>query len=102
MGRRGELLGIAMKTARGVPLIELQAACISRSRGVADDVCGKPGRRQVTIITRSAWEAACAAIGAESLPWTSRRANLLVDGIDLKGKIGYDVLIGERAFDDKR
>jgi MOSC domain-containing protein YiiM len=46
-------------------------------------------------MTQSAWAAACSAIGTESLPWTARRANLLVDGIELKGKIGYDLRVGD-------
>lgn len=74
---------------------EVPAAPITISRGVGDDARGKPGRRQVTVMSRAGWEAACSQIGVDTLPWTARRANLLLDGVELKGKIGYDLRIGD-------
>ncbi len=59
---------------------------------------GGKGRRQVTLLEASDWEAAMAEIG-HSLPWFERRANLLVEGLDLpqipgtKLRIGADVLL---------
>jgi MOSC domain-containing protein YiiM len=74
------------------------AARITVESGVNGDARGKPGRRQVTVISRDAWEAACSELGVTHLPWTTRRANLLVDGIDLRGKIGYDLRIGDAVL----
>lgn len=73
---------------------ELVSARISAERGVGSDSRGKPGRRQVTVLTRRGWEEACADLGAP-LPWTARRANLFVEGLDLHGKVGYELRIGE-------
>lgn len=98
MSKKGKLLGIATRTARKAPMNEVFAARITRERGVDNDARGKAGRRQVTVITRSGWEAACADLGGEQLPWTTRRANLLVDGVDLKGKIGYNLRVGEAVL----
>jgi hypothetical protein len=39
--------------------------------------------RQITVLAREAWEAAAAALGDPDLPWTVRRANLLVEGVEL-------------------
>lgn len=72
---------------------ELSGALMTRETGAAGDFRGKPGRRQITILTRDAWEAACREIGAD-LPWTTRRANLFLDGVNLRGKIGYDLRVG--------
>ena len=77
---------------------EVAAARITVESGVNGDARGKPGRRQATVISRRAWEAACTELGVAHLPWTTRRANLLVDGIDLCGKIGYDLRVGDAVL----
>jgi MOSC domain-containing protein YiiM len=98
MGDRGHLLGIATRPVRHAPMKEVAAARITVETGVGGDARGKPGRRQATVITRRAWEAACSELGAAHLPWTTRRANLLVDGIDLQDKIGYDLRVGDAVL----
>jgi MOSC domain-containing protein YiiM len=64
-------------------MLELPRAEVTRSGGVADDLRGRAGRRQVTVLSLEDWQAACAQVGRPELPWTTRRANLLVSGIDL-------------------
>ena len=54
---------------------------------------GGKGRRQVTLLERGDWEAAMAEVG-HSIPWFERRANLLVDGLDLPKVPGTRVYIG--------
>ena len=77
-------------------------AAVTLEGGIAGDFRGasrgKPYNRQVTLIERGDWQAALAEIGAE-IPWEERRANLLVDRLDLpqvKGarlRIGADVVL---------
>lgn len=45
----------------------------------------KGGRRQVTLISREAWAEACAVLGMPpcELDAASRRANVLVEGVDV-------------------
>lgn len=64
-------------------MLELPRAAVTGRGGVADDFRGRPGRRQVTVLSLEDWQAACAQAGRPELPWTTRRANLLVTGIDL-------------------
>lgn len=64
-------------------MLEVPRAAVTAEGGVADDFRGRPGRRQVTVVSLEAWQAACAQAGRPELPWTARRANLLVTGIDL-------------------
>lgn len=64
-------------------MLELPRAEVTGSGGVADDFRGRPGRRQVTVLRLEDWQAACAQAGRPELPWTTRRANLLVSGIDV-------------------
>lgn len=71
-----------------VPLAEL-----SIEHGVIGDCRGKPGPRQVTLLSAAAWRAACEELGVE-LPWTERRANLLVDDLPLLQSTGAHISIG--------
>jgi MOSC domain-containing protein YiiM len=77
---------------------ELDHAEITRAAGVADDARGRPGDRQVTVLAAEAWGAACAELGAD-LPWTTRRANLLVSGIELEASLGGRIEIGDATFE---
>ena len=64
-------------------MLELPRAEVTAGGGVAHDFRGRPGRRQVTVLSLEDWQAACAQAGRPELPWTTRRANLLLSGIDL-------------------
>lgn len=89
----GRLEGIARRDGKRAPMQTLERAEISTKTGVALDFRGKPGRRQVTIISAAAWRGVCADVGRD-LPWTVRRANLLIDGADLPQTTGSVVRIG--------
>ena len=90
----GQLLGIATRPAIKAPMNALHAARITTAGGVESDARGKPGPRQVTVLTSRGWDAAWLDLGASCLPWTARRANLLIDGVELRGKVGYELRIG--------
>lgn len=89
----GRLTGIARRDAKRAPMETLERAEISKATGVANDWRGKPGRRQVTVISAASWADACRELGAE-LPWITRRANLLVEGIDLPHSTGAIIEMG--------
>ena len=76
------LLDIALHREPRGAMIGLDEALVTREHGVADDYRGSPGWRQVTVLSREAWTCACETVVAD-LDWTTRRANLLVEGIDL-------------------
>lgn len=90
----GSIAGIAKRDAKRAPMQLLDAASISTESGVADDFRGRPGKRQVTLLSANAWRLACASLQRE-LPWTVRRANLLVDGMNLPQRTGDIVCIGD-------
>ena len=75
----------------------LRSAAISTETGVAGDFRGKPGRRQVTILFEHDWQAAIANLDPQT-PWTVRRANLLVAGIDNPKAPGGILAIGAARF----
>ena len=76
------LRDIAIRHESRAAMETLEAAEITVEHGVEKDFRGRPGRRQVSILSNVAWEIACNEAGSE-LPWTTRRANLLVDDMDL-------------------
>jgi MOSC domain-containing protein YiiM len=89
----GRLAGIARREAKRAPMQTLDAASITKDSGVADDFRGRPGKRQVTLLSSIAWKRACADLGKE-MPWTTRRSNLLVDDIELPRRAGDIICIG--------
>ena len=80
------------------PRIEMQAiddAQISVTNGIQGDFRGSQRGRQVTIMSESAWQKVCRELDTE-LPWTVRRANLLVDGIEFDATwVGKILRIGK-------
>ena len=92
--KSGKLLAIAIKDAKRAPMVLKDAAYVTLEKGVEGDHRGKPGDRQVTVISQDSWNEACRELN-KSLPWTGRRANLLVEGVVLKEKLGYYLTIGE-------
>lgn len=62
---------------------------------------GGRGRRQVTLIERADWDAAMAEVG-HNIGWQQRRANLLVEGLDLPQRPGTRLRIGEVVLEVTR
>jgi len=91
----GRLIGIARRGARRAPMQEIGDGLITQQGGLAGDFKGaKYPRRQITVLAREDWQAALAEIGQPDLPWTVRRANLLVEGLELPRAAGGVLRIG--------
>ncbi len=90
----GKLLSIGVRDASRAPMRVMERASVTRERGVEGDHRGRARGRQVTVLAREAWQAACAELGAER-EWTTRRANLLVEGVDLEETLGARLRIGD-------
>lgn len=106
----GVIAGIARHAFAKAPMEVIERAEITETGGIAGDFRGarKPGssgKRQVTLIERIDWDAAMAEVG-HSIPWYQRRANLLVDGLDLpqlagtRLRLGADVVLEVTRFCD--
>jgi MOSC domain-containing protein YiiM len=91
----GRLIAIARRSATRAPMQEIAAATISLETGLEGDCKGaKYPRRQITLLEREAWDAAVAEFADARLPWTVRRANLLVEGLRLPRAVGGILAIG--------
>jgi MOSC domain-containing protein YiiM len=95
---QGTLTGIARHARPRGPIETLDSVDVTVEAGLAGDFRGavKPGgkgKRQVSLIEAGDWAAAMAELGHD-LPWWVRRANLLVEGLDLPQRPGARVRIG--------
>jgi len=89
------LKAIAIKKLPRADMEVIDDAQITVANGIVGDFRGSQRGRQVTIMSESAWQRTCREIESE-LPWTVRRANLLVDDIEFDASwIGKTLHIGE-------
>jgi len=89
----GTLIGIAKREKVRAPMEELRHATIAVDRGVEGDARGVVKDRNVTLIFREDWDAACRDHG-KALPWITRRANLFVEGLSGFKRVGAQIKIG--------
>lgn len=90
----GKVLAMARRKASRAPMEIVKAAAIGAADGLEGDARGTDDERQVTLLTREGWEAACAELGRD-LPWTMRRANILIEGAAVAGRLDGVVRLGE-------
>ncbi|MEJ2602877.1 MAG: MOSC domain-containing protein [Gammaproteobacteria bacterium] len=96
--KQGRLVSIARRDRKRAPMEVLDRARITGAAGVEGDFRGRPGKRQVTVLAAEDWQAACTQLG-RTLPWTDRRANLLIEGIRLPHRTGSRLVIGEAVLE---
>ncbi len=106
MAHRGTIAGIARHAFPKAPMELIDQVAITVKGGLHGDFRGtvKPGghgRRQVTLIERADWNAAMAEVG-HNIAWQERRANLLVDGLDLPQVPGMLLRIGDVVLEITR
>lgn len=88
----GRLGAIWLKRFKGGPMDPRDAATLVPGKGLAGNA-NQGGRRQVTLISEAGWAAATADLG-RPLPPATRRANLLISGLDLEATRGRILRIG--------
>jgi MOSC domain-containing protein YiiM len=72
---------------------ELREAAASAGGGLAGDNRASP-RRGITLLSQERWRETIRDLGAD-IPWHARRANVLVEGLDLAALIGKYIRLGE-------
>lgn len=87
----GRIVSLALKPEHRGPMREVTEAVIADS-GLVGNV-GQAAHRRVTLISREQWDDVLNLLDT-SLPWHTRRANVLVEGLSLGGLIGRRVRLG--------
>jgi MOSC domain-containing protein YiiM len=98
----GRIAGIARHDRPFGPMELVEHAELIEGQGVAGDFrgthkAGSDGRRGIVVLEARDWAEAIALCGA-SVPWWERRANLLVDELDLPQVPGSRLRIGSDAL----
>ena len=87
------VIGIAVRPEVDAPMATVNETTLREESGVHGDYQSGRGPRQVTVLFKDNWDAACAEVGAD-LAWTTRRANIFVDGMTLDNCKGLQLEIG--------
>ena len=95
----GQLIGMAVRARSRAPMETQASGIVTVEAGLGGDFRGaKFKSRQITILAREDWEATlldlAGLMGPPDLPWTVRRANLLVAGVRLPRAKGGVLRIG--------
>ncbi len=88
----GVVKAIAWRPTDSDAMREAQECRVRVNTGI-DTENRKPGPRSVTLLSVEQWKDVCRDLGAE-VPWHARRANFLIEGVDLAATIGRTITIG--------
>lgn len=89
----GTVRGMAYRPAGGAAMMEVQHGRAAAAGWLEGDPHKSP-RRGLTLLSAESWAEVCHELGV-TLPWYTRRANLLIEGIDLPSTIGREITIGD-------
>jgi MOSC domain-containing protein YiiM len=92
----GTVKGIAVRDASRAPMKEQQQVEVTLQHGIVQDYRGT-GLRQVTFLDLGQWQEVLDELGI-ALPWYTRRANVLIEGIDLPATVGWRLQVGACRF----
>ena len=92
MSEQGKLEAIWLKRMKGGPMDAKERATLKTDSGLVGNA-NQGGKRQVSIIEKEVWEKLMVSVNANLDP-SSRRANLMVSGIQLAETRGKVLKIG--------
>jgi len=90
----GNVIGIARREKLRAEMETIDSVYVDEKTGLSGDIRGTALKRQVTLLSAKAWSEVCRELEAD-LPWTTRRANILIENIDFHQDSGYKIQIGE-------
>lgn len=93
MNEKGRLEAIWIKRFKRGPMDPADRATLVEGRGIEGNA-NQGGKRQVTIISKEMWEQLMEEVDGNEDP-SSRRANLMVSGVDLGESRGQVLAIGD-------
>jgi MOSC domain-containing protein YiiM len=90
----GNVIGIARREKLRAEMETIDSVYVDEKTGLSGDIRGTALKRQVTLLSAKAWSEVCHELEAD-LPWTTRRANILIENIDFHQDTDYKIQIGE-------
>jgi len=88
----GIVKNIAHRAVDGDAMMEIASCSVLPGRGI-DTENRKPGKREITLLSAESWSDVCREMGKD-IPWWTRRANLLIEGLDLATTVSHHLKIG--------
>ena len=95
----GTVIGLAIRTAVGGPMQELERLEAVQDGGVEGDVVA-PTDRGITLMSSHQWQEVVEELGVD-YPWYTRRANVLVDCDRLGHLMGQTLELGKVVIEVK-
>jgi MOSC domain-containing protein YiiM len=92
MSDSGRVIALAIKPEHRAPMSEVNEFAVT-TRGIEGNV-GQSNPRRVTLLSREQWDEAQAVLNAD-IPWTARRANILVEDVPLATLLGKRLRVGD-------
>ena len=90
-----ELIAIGYKKVKSGHMFEVHQIKVTKAEGLTLGLSRRPSSRQITVLCEEQWQQACKTVN-KVLPWTARRANLLICGIQFNAEhIGKVIHIGQ-------
>ncbi len=94
---KGTVKALAYRPGKMEAMAQTESLNLTETNGVDEDY-GSSRKRQVTLLSWPSWHAMETEFGRE-VPWTTRRANVLIDGLEFADVRGFDVKIGETILE---
>ena len=94
-----KIAGLAVKVQHGASLQDAESLELTPENGIAGNV-RTTSKRQVTFLGAEQWREALATLNA-ALPWQTRRANILLEGVRMPDLLGQTLAIGEVVVEIK-
>ena len=87
------VVAIAVRTVENGPMREIESVRAHQDGGIDGDLPVEPDRG-ITLMAREQWEEVTGELAVE-LPWHTRRANLLVEGLQMSDLLDQRLHVGE-------
>lgn len=88
----GRVVAMAVRKGKDESMVDVTEDRAIVGRGLSGDERAS-GKRGITLLSREQWAETMSELSAD-LPWQTRRANILVEGVDLAGSVGQNLKIG--------
>ncbi len=99
--QQGTVLELALRSSKRGPMELVESVSARENAGIEPNHEVKP-HRGITFISNEQWAEVQQELNQPDLPWHTRRANVLVEGLVMSDLIGKTVQIGDVVVEVKK